>query len=154
MGEQQPAILFRPDVTRAVRVEASEAALSEDAGVIALRHVTDRLGLDDDVTEHLVGRVRSNATRQRPAASWVESTGTSNPLTRRGRPRSSSDIEPTRGPETAAWSPSAWSGTVTARRSTPSSSWSRMRPAPRLAPVSCSPDTDGEVGRRITSANS
>ena len=54
MGEQQQGTLFRPEFNRAVRIEASEAALSEDAGVIALRHVSERLGLDEAVGKHLV----------------------------------------------------------------------------------------------------
>lgn len=54
MGEQQQGTLFRPEFNRAVRIEASEAALSEDAGVIVLRHVSERLGLDEAVARHLV----------------------------------------------------------------------------------------------------
>jgi hypothetical protein len=56
MGEQQQGSLFRPDFNGAVRVEASRAALSEDGGVLVLRDVAQRLGLDDAVRKHIVDR--------------------------------------------------------------------------------------------------
>jgi len=56
MGEQQQGTLFRPEFNGAVRVEASEAALSEDAGALVLREVAARLHLDDAVREHLIDR--------------------------------------------------------------------------------------------------
>jgi hypothetical protein len=56
MGEQQQGTLFRPEFNRATRIQASEAALTEDAGSLVLRQVADRLGLDDAVAEHLYDR--------------------------------------------------------------------------------------------------
>ena len=44
MGEQQ-TILFQPAFNRAARVETSPTPISEDAGVIALREVSETLGL-------------------------------------------------------------------------------------------------------------
>ena len=44
MGEQQ-RIIFHPDFNRAARVEPSPTPISEDAGAIALREVSEALGL-------------------------------------------------------------------------------------------------------------
>lgn len=56
VGEQQQSILFRPKFNRSIEVRASEAALSEDAGVLVLREVAGRMGLDDVVGQHLSDR--------------------------------------------------------------------------------------------------
>jgi hypothetical protein len=60
MGEHKQATLFRSAHNRAVRVEASEADLSEDPGALVLRDVAAQMGLDDAVAKHLVDR-RSTA---------------------------------------------------------------------------------------------